>query len=502
FSRAMFFPDGLNVLSSTAALLVDLVLAPVTLAFGPVAAFTVAVTLAPAADALVAFAVLRRFTNWAPAAFAGGLLFGFGPFVATDLRYGHLDLTVVLVVPIALLLADRLVRVPPARPWGAGVLLAALVVGEFFVSMELLAMVVVIAAVIAVASLATKPGRHHLWAMAPALATGAVISGALLAYPLWWYLHGPRHFSGAVFGDMTQASASLTSFVLPHGQLARAEFLSGGNSAYLGVPLLVVLVAAGWRWRGDRILRFALALAGLCAVISLGPTLHLGTSDSGVPLPAWPLAHLPVVSSMATSRFAAITDVFCALALVRVLGHVHHALQRRGGTAAVLAPAGVALVALVPMGLAMPWPYPTEVLTQPAVLTRVASLPAGAVVREFPLPHGAHAEGLVWQAKADFSYATTDGYAIVPGPRGRATVSPVTGPLGEVFVGISLGRQHPPFSAPLVDGVRANAWGQGATAIVVVRSGAHAVVAERLLAAALGPPSYADSSGLLWLHRP
>ena len=79
YSAAIFHPTGINLLSNTGEVLVGVGLAPVTWLFGPVAALNVALTLSPALSALAMFALLRRWVAWAPAAFVGGLLYGFSP---------------------------------------------------------------------------------------------------------------------------------------------------------------------------------------------------------------------------------------------------------------------------------------------------------------------------------------------------------------------------------------------------------------------------------------
>jgi hypothetical protein len=81
YSTAMFHPAGVNLLSNTAEVGFGIVLAPVTWLFGPIATLNVALTLSPALSALAMFVLLRRWVSWSPAAFAGGLLYGFSPFV-------------------------------------------------------------------------------------------------------------------------------------------------------------------------------------------------------------------------------------------------------------------------------------------------------------------------------------------------------------------------------------------------------------------------------------
>lgn len=511
FTRAMFFPSGLNVLANTSFLLLGLLLSPVTVLFGPVAAFTVAVTLAPAADALAAYVAVRRFVSWAPAAFVAGLLYGFGPFVATDLRFGHLNLTVLVFPPLLLLLLDRLVRRRADRsvPWGLAAVLGAAAVAEFFVSTEMLALTalvgVVAAAVLAAARRRTLAG--HWGPVSVALGSAVAGAGAVLAYPLWWYLGGPQHFTGAVWADMKRFSATLASLVVAHGQLGGTGFLSGGNGDYLGLGLLAVLAVGSLVCRRTGILHAALGVAGVTAVLSLGPTLHVGHGDTGIPLPAWPLLHLPLFDSVAPSRFGAFTDLCCALALAVVLDRLHAVMARPGDDApraghhrvlTVGVPLLVAAAALVPPARAMPWPYAVRRLQEPAVLQALSSLPEGTVVREYPMVSETDADPLVWQARAGISYSMVDGYAIVPGTGGRAGIRAPVDTLGLVFSGIALGRLGASFPPSIVAAVRTHAWDRGVAVVAVVRHAPHADVAAALLRAALGQPSSTGASGWLW----
>ncbi|MGH9080125.1 MAG: hypothetical protein ACRDYE_08660, partial [Acidimicrobiales bacterium] len=79
YSQWLFHPTGINLLNDTSVLALGVPLVPLTLAAGPVAAMNVALTLAPAASAFAMFALLRRWVAWVPAAFIGGLAYGFSP---------------------------------------------------------------------------------------------------------------------------------------------------------------------------------------------------------------------------------------------------------------------------------------------------------------------------------------------------------------------------------------------------------------------------------------
>lgn len=519
FTRSMFFPAGVNVLANTSFPLLGLLLAPITVTAGPLAAMSVAVVLVPAADAFVAYAVLRRYTSWAPAAFAGGLLYGFGPFVATDLRYGHLNLTALVVPPLALVVLDRILVRQTGSPWRAGVCLAALVIAQFFLSEEVLALGVVVAgtATIVVVAARGRQWRRGLDYTLKALGSAVALSAVVLAYPTWWYARGPRHISGAVWGNMSGFAASLASFVQPHGQVPGVNFVSGGNGDFLGVPLLIVLVSGLALWWEDGVLRLAVGMAALCALLALGDTLHVRNAATAVPLPAWPLLHLPFLSSAAPSRFGVYLDLFCALALALVVDHVRRHLRlqqlasgplaslRRltAGRAARAVPwtcaGAVAAAALLPAAGVPRWPYPVHRLAEPGVLRAVAALAPGTVVREYPLASGTDADGLAWQAQSGLSYAVTAGYAITPRRGGRATVTAPPDAMNLVFATASLGRLDARRSASLTAVVRAHAFDNHVGALVVVLPSTGGTSLVHLLESALGPPIGSSPSGAVWL---
>ncbi len=99
FSHSLFAPDGINLVDNTSSLLPAFLLSPVTVLFGPVVAFNLAVTVAPALNAWCAFAAIRPFTVRRSPAFVGGLLYGFSPFVLTSSFVGHLQFAVLYFPP-------------------------------------------------------------------------------------------------------------------------------------------------------------------------------------------------------------------------------------------------------------------------------------------------------------------------------------------------------------------------------------------------------------------
>ena len=79
FFTTMNAPVGVNAMWNTSLLLPALIMTPVTLLAGPLAAYNVLFVLALATGPLCAFPLLRRFTGSVPAAGLGALVFGFSP---------------------------------------------------------------------------------------------------------------------------------------------------------------------------------------------------------------------------------------------------------------------------------------------------------------------------------------------------------------------------------------------------------------------------------------
>ena len=216
FSTALFHPTGINLLSQTSVMGLSLPLVPVTWIWGPVASLNVASTLTPALTAFFAFLALRRWAPWTPAAFVGGLLYGFSPFVLNSLEFAHLMTAALMLLPLVLLVLDEILLRQRHSPVRAGVALGLLVFAQFFLSSEVLALCAVLVAVCLVvlvtAALILDPARLRRLAphAAKGLGTGLVVGTVLLAWPVSFALDGPAHLSGLVWrGIHTDRKATM-----------------------------------------------------------------------------------------------------------------------------------------------------------------------------------------------------------------------------------------------------------------------------------------------------
>jgi hypothetical protein len=428
-TTGMNAPQGINVMWNTFMLLPGCVLAPVTWLAGPQASLAVLETAGFAGSALAMYVVLRRWGVRGPAGVLGGAVYGFSPALIHS-SVGHFDLQFAVFLPLIVDAAFRLIcgRTTAVR---GGVYLGAVVAAQLFVNEEML-FDTAVAALVLLVVLAVRY-RDQVLAMARAAVPGFAVATAVFAvlagYPLWVQFFGPLQQHGSPF-LLDFFKNDLTGLVVPSGMMlvhtsgsaAEAVAFQGGLSeylSYLGVPLLLVLVAGSVYWWRRPLVR-ALALAWLVTeVFSLGGTLLVaGHTYSSAKLPWYWLQSLPLLQSIIPDRFSIVADgaaaalfaVLADIAFTRVYPNGNGPLPRT----AWLVPA-VAVLAVIPL---VPKPLPvTEAGGVPAGWSTVfaqLNLPANANVLVVPIAEGTFTSPLRWQADTGVPRSMVGGYFMGP----------------------------------------------------------------------------------------
>jgi hypothetical protein len=453
YSTAMFHPTGINLLDQTSVMGLTVPLIPVTWLFGPVASFNVASTLVPALTAFAMFVVLRRWVRWTPAAYLGGLLYGFSSFVVTSLEYGHLMTAALMALPLILAVLDEILVRQRYGARRAGGVLGLLVFAQFFLSSELLLVIILLAllsvvVLIGVTSV-TDPERLRLAAphAAAALGSGAVVAGVLLAYPILFALLGPAHLSGAVWPHLQATggtSASLFVDPVPDRTLSIVSAYGGyeggplPSGSYVGWGLIVVLVSGTVVWFRDRRLWFYGLVVAVCVACSFN-------ASPGVWVPARLFARVPLVENILPQRFLAVGFLGAAVMVALILDRARARLPERlslggrGGDLVGLSGAlGVGAVALVPLfvNFVPALPFTMEAVVLPRWYTTVApKLPPGRVLLSYPVPFSGIQVALAWQAVNGLSYSQAGG----AGPGGTSARAGAAAPGFDVLNMLSLG---------------------------------------------------------------
>ena len=446
------YPAGVNLAQNTSAPLLGLVTAPLTLAVSPLASLNLLLWLAFPLSAFSMFVVLRRWVGWDLAAFVGGALYGFSPYVVTQ-SVDHLNLAFVPLPPLILLCAYETIRPQSVHPLRWGAALGALVVGQFFISPEIAATSILVAAVCGVVLAVARP--HGVWpalrrsGLALLLASGITIVS--VAYPVWMMTKGPSRYvgqayPGGVSADLLSSIAPTPLQLLVPARLAVAgSHLVFGNgsengSGYLGIPLvllLIIFVVMCWR---NRWIRFAALLTVLTTILSLGAHLIVDNHVTSVPLPWDVLQHLPLANNVIVVRLSLYTAFFAGLLVALAMTdlrdrwrrgrdsateHRRARFEKRGGLVVAVSALGalglVSVLSLIPS-----WPLVTAPADVPSFFAsgEVQRIPYGSVTLISPYPSVAEVQPQLWQAVAKMRFRIIGGYALVPGSRGAPTNFP------------------------------------------------------------------------------
>jgi hypothetical protein len=301
--------------------------APLTLAIGPQATLTILLTLGFAGSAATMFWVLRRWGASLASAALGGAVFGFSPALRIA-AVGHYHLQFAVLLPLIIDALFRLVT-GRGRPVRTGAWLGLLTAAQLFIAEETVALTAVAGVVIVVVLAASRPRAvpGRLRGAVTGLAAAAVVLLVTVGYPLWVQFHGPLVEHGSPWkpghfrnrpGDFVDGPSG----VLVHSQ-ATVAYLSQHAVrmveyfAYLGWPMLVVLVlAAVCFWRDLRVRALALAFVVL-EVLSLGSrTAVVGGLHIPATLMPWHyLQGLPLLSQSLPNRFSLLADGAAAVVL-------------------------------------------------------------------------------------------------------------------------------------------------------------------------------------------
>jgi hypothetical protein len=433
-TTALNAPRGVNLMWNTSFLLPGMLLTPVTLLAGPQVSLTIVLTLGFAGSAATLFWVLRRWGASISAAALGGAVYGFSPALVNS-GIGHYNLQFAVLPP---LIIDAVARILTGRghPVVAGAWLGLLVGAQVFIGEELLADTAVASLVLAVALAAQRP-RSAL-RRAPAAALGLLTSAAvallICGHAVLVQLYGPfrEHdvlqnswvgnpaffvdAPGTLLFHTSGSAAAVSDF-----HLGPAEVL-----AYLGWPLLAVLVFCAIRFWRDLRVRTATVIFVVLALGSLG-----GGHQVFLPgqlMPWFWLQKLPILVNALPNRLSILADGAAAAVLAYSLDLARSRVQARDRWTRGI-PLAVAVLAILPL---IPLPYQAAPVSPvpagwQAAFARLRLAPDARVL-VVPVPNVRYAQPMHWQADTGEPGSMIGGYFLGPAPgTGQPTFGPGPG---------------------------------------------------------------------------
>jgi hypothetical protein len=506
-TTAMNAPHGINLMWNTSLLLPGVLLTPVTLLAGPQTSLTLLLTLGFAGSAASLYWVLRRWGIRIGPAALGGAVYGFSPALLAS-AVGHYHLEFAVLPP---LLIDALLRIVTGRghPVRNGAWLGLLAAAQFFIGEELLVDTVLAAVVVLVVLMVMRPRAvaGQAGRSLPGLAVAAGVALVICSYALWVQFHGPlaqhgnpwkaNHFRNRANAFVTPAGNMLLHTSSGAAAVARHPAYVSEYVAYLGYPLLVVLIVVAVRYWRDLRVRVAAVSCAVLEILSLGGTQVVrGTTIPPVLLPWHWVANLPVISQMLPDRLSILADGLAAVVLAAgldlALSAAGQPRWRRQGIPVAIA--ALAVLPLIPLPL-----HTTQVAGVPAgyraAFTRLA-LPRDARVLLVPVPYGHVSQGLRWYADTGYPGSMNGGYFIGPNSKGRAKgyggrkVQAMAKSIDALLVPSS--RTKPPTPAQMREYVAR--WRPAAVVAVTRRTSR----LGRLLTTVFGAPSFGTGRVLVW----
>jgi hypothetical protein len=467
-------PGGVNVMWNTSVLALGTLASPLTETIGVVHTFVILLTLSVALSASTMFVLLRRWTSWLPAAWLGGLVYGFSTFAITESNQGRLTFVFVAIPPLIVLVLDKLIK----KEWSpllGGAVLGVLVAGQLFVSEELLTISGLLLVLILVPLAAfhwSEVFRRRMeivWAAVAAGVSFLVCAG----YPLFVQFTGPDRITGPPQTHAQEAlfSSDLSSLVIPSitqwwdyawtNQISEAFTAAGAAeiTEYVGIPLLLVLLATVVLRHRRTVVKIFASVALLSFLFSMGPRLIVENHRTVIRGPYDVLAHLPVLGDIIPSRFALgfwfAVGILFAVGLqdgydwtTRTVTKRLRAWKEPGTRAQATrqrrtAVRGAAVaVALIGVGVVIPmvpdWPSQQLPADVPAFFTSpdVRTVAPNSLAVTYPYPLTSMAQPMLWQANAGMRFRMLGGYAIAPGADGTGTFFPDTNPFIYCFLRI------------------------------------------------------------------
>jgi hypothetical protein len=409
FTKLVWAPRGTSLAWATSIPLPAFAVIPITLSFGPIAAYNVLCLAAPVLAAFTAYLLCKYITGSFWPSVLGGFIFGFSPYMLGQLL-SHLDLVMVFPIPIAALAVAMKYR-GDLRSGAYVAMLAAALVAEFLCFPELFATITFFGAVALAVAFFVLPDRESLTDMMIPTAVAYGLTVLILSPYLYEMLtnnppaaplYSPSKYSADLLNFVVPTRANLLGTLWPAAQVsARFRGIIYEQGACLGIPLLLII--EGWRrhhWR-DPESRFEILMLLIICAAAVGPEL----SVAGKPIcPApWAIfAHFPLLQVALPGRF--MVYAFLLAAVVAAAWFAYSPIRRWAKWLA----AGAVLIFMLPNLSGNFWVSQAQL---PAFFAdrqwREYLAPADTILA---LPYERMGSSMLWQAYADMSFRMAGGY--------------------------------------------------------------------------------------------
>jgi hypothetical protein len=426
FSSQIGAPHGYDLAWASTAPSVDLLMWPVTAAFGVLVSYNIVLLLVPPVSAWACFLVTRRLTGRFWPSLLAGAVYGFCPYELVHNWQGQPNLTVIALFPLMAYLALRWWDGTLKATWFV-VWLALAMALQFYTFNEAFAEMTAVLAGGLVIGLAVA-GRAAWRKVARLAGLTAIAYAGAVAAAAPYLIYSFRHYQGALTRQQPAYSLPLIRLIVPESRqmfgvapLIRYSNHLGrtGIENYVGIPLILVLIGlAAFTWR-SRVSRLLLIGFAFVIALAVGPNLVVTSVRHTRRLPWAGLWNLPIARSAEPSRFIVFAVLALAIALALWLARPDGSRLLRGARWGLGLLAVAAIITDTPTSYQAVNPLPLG-YKPPATMHAVNQLPAfitQGMYRRYLRPgeivvivtHRGNA-GMLFQAASGFYFRIAGGY--------------------------------------------------------------------------------------------
>jgi hypothetical protein len=365
----------------------------------------------------------------------------------------------------------------------------------------------------------------HAAGVLQALLVAAVVMIALDAFPIWTQFFGPQRMVGNPLPAVVYSTdianffvpTSLQQLAPPPALLVTSQYTGNVTewNAYLGFPLLAVVAITAVRFWHRPVVRVAVGVGLMFALLSLGPLIHVAGWVTGIPVVVLALLFLAFRRILPVRvTVPAFAGFWLALTIAPLFRNV---LPNRL-TLPVYLMAAIVLAVFADWIIALPKdrrllvpsfallsvfaamfphvPFPASAVVIPPYFGRggdVNLIPEGSVSLLIPYARGNNPAAMQWQAASGMRFRMPEGYAYVPG---AADISPSPSATQFLFVAAQWGN-HPLLTQALRTSVLADLRGWRVSHVIIGPM-AHQDDAIALMTAVLGREPLETQGIYLW----
>ncbi len=410
-ANLVWVPHGIDLAWATSVPLLSVASAPLTAAVGPIAAYNIAALAGLALSAWTAYLLARYLTRSFWPSLLAGWIFGFSAFEIGQM-ISHLNLVFLPFVPLCALLALKHLNGGVTNRRFV-ILLALVLTAQFLTSTEIFLDVLIVGALFLASAALLVPEFRGTVRKTMLSAVAATALACVLVSPYLWHAFVVAGTKSAPVRAPFTESADLLNFVVPthliwlqlpgSRSIARHFTATGAErGAYLGLPLLVIVVLFLWTRRQSRVMR-AVALAFAATfVAALGAWIRIAGHRT-LPAPWRVLSTLPLSKTLLPIRLTLFVALIAALILAAWLAEGARGLGWWRWALAILA-----IVFLFPNPTNRIW---SSQAPNPTFFKSTAykhQIRRGATILVFPF--GGAGWSLLWQAEDGFSYRLVGGH--------------------------------------------------------------------------------------------